>query len=120
MILAAQRLCQRTGMVLAVPIPQEAAAEGQAVERAISQALAESSQRSIQGNEVRALVCSWQQQFPCNEAEVFRVTHVAGDAVPAGAHPGAHRRQEPGVEYQACEEQCCRGLSRGGGLGWLE
>ena len=53
MILAAQRLGQKTGMVLAVPIPQKAAAEGQLVERAISQALAEVSQRSIQGNEVR-------------------------------------------------------------------
>lgn len=53
MMLAAQRLGQKTGMVLAVPIPQEAAAEGQLVERAISQALAEVSQRSVQGNEVR-------------------------------------------------------------------
>ncbi|KAL4459061.1 hypothetical protein ABPG75_013926 [Micractinium tetrahymenae] len=52
MIAASQKLALGGGMVLAVPIPDEQAAAGAAVERAISQALQEAEQRGVKGSEV--------------------------------------------------------------------
>lgn len=58
---ALRRLGLGSGLLLAVPIPQEDAAEGQAVESAIETALAEAAQHGIGGNQVcarlRACVC---------------------------------------------------------------
>ena len=42
-----------SGMVLAVPIPKEAAAEGEVVEAAIRIALQESDSKGIKGSEVK-------------------------------------------------------------------
>ncbi len=52
MIDASQQLGLGSGFVVGVPIPLEAAAEGEIVERAITRALAEASSKGIQGNEV--------------------------------------------------------------------
>lgn len=52
MLAASQRLALGSGMVLAVPIPEEHAAAGAHVEQAISQALQEAEQRGVRGNEV--------------------------------------------------------------------
>lgn len=53
MIHAADSLHLDSGLVLAVPIPDDAAAEGQEVESAIQTALSEAQARGIKGNEVR-------------------------------------------------------------------
>lgn len=52
MLAASQRLALGSGMVLAVPIPEEHAAAGAHVEQAISRALQEAEQRGVRGNEV--------------------------------------------------------------------
>jgi pseudouridine-5'-phosphate glycosidase len=52
MIAASQRLQLGGGMVLGVPIPEQHAAAGAAVEAAISQALQEAEQQGVKGNEV--------------------------------------------------------------------
>ena len=54
MIHASQQLGLGSGLVLAVPIPAEAAAEGEAVEGAIKQALAEAARKGVRGSEVSA------------------------------------------------------------------
>ena len=52
MIAASTQLGLGSGMVLAVPIPKEAAAEGEVVEKAIQQALDEADSRGVKGSEV--------------------------------------------------------------------
>lgn len=52
MIAASQRLALGSGMVLGVPIPEQHAAAGAAVERAIAQALSEADELGVRGNEV--------------------------------------------------------------------
>lgn len=54
MIHASQQLGLGSGLVLAVPIPAEAATEGKAIEDAIKQALAEAAQKGVHGSEVSA------------------------------------------------------------------
>ena len=49
-----RRLGLGSGMLLAVPIPAAAAAEGEVVEAATRAALAEAEARGVKGNEVRA------------------------------------------------------------------
>lgn len=58
MLSSVRRLGLGSGMLVAVPIPQEAAAEGREVEAAIQQALREAEQQGIRGNEVRRHSCS--------------------------------------------------------------
>ena len=52
MIDASQHLGLGSGLVVGVPIPAEAAAEGEVVERAIARALDEAASKGVQGNEV--------------------------------------------------------------------
>lgn len=52
MIRAGHELQLGSGLLLAVPIPEDAAAEGAAIQRAIEEALAEADARGIAGAEV--------------------------------------------------------------------
>ena len=49
---ASSKLRLGSGMVLAVPIPREAAAEGEVVEGAIRRALEEADAKGVKGSEV--------------------------------------------------------------------
>ena len=53
MIRASHQLQLDTGMLLAVPIPAAAAAEGAAIQQAIQESLREADEKGIRGAEVR-------------------------------------------------------------------
>ncbi len=52
MMYASRALGLSAGVLLGVPIPQDAAAEGALVERAITQALEDAAREGVKGNEV--------------------------------------------------------------------
>jgi pseudouridine-5'-phosphate glycosidase len=76
MMVAMQSLGQRSGMVLAVPIPPMAAASGEMVESAIEQALQEAKCQGIKGHEVDLpAVLSLKLPFMTNSADGDRPIH---------------------------------------------
>uniref|UniRef100_A0A7R9YTE3 Pseudouridine-5'-phosphate glycosidase n=1 Tax=Chlamydomonas euryale TaxID=1486919 RepID=A0A7R9YTE3_9CHLO len=80
MIHAAQRLRLNSGLVLAVPIPDDAAAEGQVVEDAIQTALAEADAKHVRGNEVTPFLLERIRQLTSGKSLEANVKLVKNNA----------------------------------------
>lgn len=96
MIAASQRLQLGGGMVLGVPIPEQHAAAGAAVEAAILQALQEAEQQGVKGNEVTPFLLQRIRELTGGkslEANIALVKHNAAVGSQVAAALAALRRQ---------------------------
>ena len=96
MIAAAQRLALGGGMVLGVPIPEDHAAAGAAVEAAIARALHEAEQQGVQGNEVTPFLLRRIRELTGGkslQANIALVKHHAAVGAQVAAALAALQRQ---------------------------
>lgn len=96
MIAASQRLALGGGMVLGVPIPEEHAAAGAAVEAAIARALQEAEQQGVQGSEVTPFLLRRIRELTGGtslQANIALVKHNAAVGAQVAAALAALQRQ---------------------------
>ncbi|GLC41513.1 hypothetical protein PLESTB_001003000 [Pleodorina starrii] len=118
MLGSVQRLGLGSGMLVAVPIPADQAAEGEEVEGAIRTALREADSKGIRGNEVTPFLLERVRELTGGrslEANIKLVKNNARVGSAIAREYAAQLRRQDRMQEQQQQAQQQRGGGRGGG-----